>query len=489
MGLDGLQETKREMSKMRKNFGTKLVYRFVKRWSTCGLFLLFIFNFLIISNVFANEATLKTIIQAYQKPGITIGVQVNKAKDKSQLFSYNANKSFNPASVMKVVTSTAALTYLGGSFEYKTSFTTDSFSRGIIHNLYIKGVGDPSLVEERLWRIAKDLRVRGVKKIEGDIIIDNSLFDSFNFSGKENGSTRAYNASISPFAINFNSFAIVAKNYGGGVMEVHIDPPTHYFDLKSNIRPSGNHISIARSYKGGKEYVNASGGVSREKIKYANASNPLQYAGSTLVWVLNQMGIEFNGKIKQGKAPGAKKIVVDKSKPLSLIIRDLNKFSNNFTAEMILKTMAAKKTGVPGTTAKGASLLKSFVTSLGVDSNEFAIFNGSGLSRNNRLSPNSLNHVLLAAYKNNKIRSDFIASLSIAGTDGTLKSRLKSAGLLGNVKAKTGTLHDVSSLSGFLQTKNKNMVAFTILVNGSGVGSGSYFGMQEKLLMDIYKSF
>jgi len=428
-------------------------------------------------------------VGSYQRAGIKIGVAAHAVKGKKELFSYHANQSFNPASVMKVITSAAALTYLGGSYEYKTPLTTDRFSRGVIQNLYIKGAGDPSLVEERLWRIAKDLKVRGVKKIEGDIIIDNSLFDSQDFLGQEEGSTRAYNASITPFAVNFNSFAVVAKNYGGGVLDVHVDPPTQYFELKSFIKPSGNYITIARSYKNGKEYVRANGGVSREKIKYANASNPLQYAGSTLTWVLSQMGIEFNGKIRKGAAHGKKKIFTDRSKPLSLIVRDLNKYSNNFTAEMILKTLAAKQSGVPGSTAKGANILKNYVVSLGVSPKEFAIFNGSGLSRKNRLSPNTLNHVLMAVYKNNKIRSDYIASLAIAGTDGTLKSRLRAPQLKGNVKAKTGTLHDVASLSGYLQTKSKKMVAFTILVNGAGAGSGGFFAMQEKLLLDIYKSF
>lgn len=405
------------------------------------------------------------------------------------MFSHNGTRALNPASTMKVITSVAALKYLGGAFEYKTPLTTDRLWRGVVENLYVKGVGDPSLVEERLWRIAKDLRVRGVKKIHGDIVIDNSLFDSFEFAGKENGSARAYNASISPFAVNFNSFAVVAKNYGDGTIEVHVDPPTPYFDLKARIKPSGNYITIDRSYKEGREYVLASGGVSREKIKYANAANPVQYAGSTLAWVLGQMGIAFDGKIRSGSATGKRLLVTDKSKPLSLVIRDLNKFSNNFTAEMILKTIAARKAGAPGTTAKGAAILKQFVTDLGVSADEAAIFNGSGLSRKNRLSPNALNKVLVAAYADNKIRSDYMAALAIAGTDGTLRSRLSSPPLKGNVKAKTGTLNDVAAISGYLETKKKNTVAFTILVNGAGAAAGNFYAMQEKLLLDIYNSF
>ncbi|EKD52155.1 MAG: D-alanyl-D-alanine carboxypeptidase/D-alanyl-D-alanine-endopeptidase [uncultured bacterium] len=97
--------------------------------------------------------------------------------------------------------------------------------------------------------------------------------------------------------------------------------------------------------------------------------------------------------------------------------------------------------------------------------------------------------MLIAAYQNNKIRSDFMSSLSIAGVDGTLGNRLKADVLKGNVKGKTGTLSDVSALAGYLETRAKNMVAFTILVNGPAAGAGGYFAMQEKLLLDIYESY
>ncbi|MBF0107354.1 MAG: D-alanyl-D-alanine carboxypeptidase/D-alanyl-D-alanine-endopeptidase [Deltaproteobacteria bacterium] len=438
---------------------------------------------------YAGAETLSAIINSYEKNAVTIGVAVHAVDDKKEIFAHNAHEALNPASTMKVLTSAVALTHLGGSYQYETVLSTDRFSQGVLQNLYLKGSGDPSLVEERLWRIAKDLKVRGVNKINGSIIIDNSYFDSFEFAGKEADSTRAYNASLSALAVNFNSFAVVATNDGAGNLEVHIDPPTPHLNLVSKIRPSGNAVTIARSYNGGVEFVTATGGVSTETIKYANSSDPVQYAGTTFKWVLNQLGIEFNGKIKSGSAAGNKRVFVDQSKPLSLILRDLNKFSNNFTAEMILKTIGAKKSGVPGSTAKGVAVMKNFLSGAGVDSDEYAIFNGSGLSKNNRISPHALDQVLVSVYSDNRIRADFIASLAIAGTDGTLRSRLESPGLHGNVKAKTGTLSDVTSLSGFIETASRQMLAFTIMVNGPGAGSGGFHAMQEKLLIDIYKSF
>jgi len=462
-------------------FGSK--HMIIKRLLVL-LSLALVFSF----EVGASESKFSSIISPFSKNGVSVGVAIHDTKTGKEIYSYKSKQSLNPASTMKVLTSVVSLKHLGGSYTYRTAFTTDSYSKGVIHNLYIKGVGDPSIVEERLWRIAKDLAVRGVKKISGDIIIDNSFFDSFSFSGKEGSNARAYNASISPFAINFNSFSVVAKNHGSS-LSVKVDPPTKYFSLKSTIKGSGNSIGIDRSYQDGKEKVKAGGGVSHEKVKYANVVNPVEYAGSTLSWLLSQVGIEFTGETKGGIAKGKKRLLVDKSKPLSLIIRGLNKYSNNFTAEMILKTLASIKGGKPGSTHKGLVILDKYLKRLGVNPAEYSIHNGSGLSRKNRLSANMLNQVLLSAHKNIRIRSDFISSLSIAGTDGTLKTRFKSAALKGNVKAKTGTLHDVSALSGYIETQGKKLLAFTILVNGPGAGGGGYYRLQEALMTSMYNNY
>lgn len=477
---------------MKKFFNTSKVYRFDAKWSNLVrlIFTAFLAILFTSPNVHASEASLNSILGAYQRGGTTIGVAVYDVKSSKLLFESNAKKPMNPASTMKVVTSTAALAYLGGNYEYKTLLATDSFSQGAIHNLHVKGEGDPSLVEERLWRIIKDLRVRGVRKITGDIVIDNTYFDGFAFAGKEGtNNTRAYNAFISPLAVNFNSFAVVATNDGSGTVSASIDPPTSYFEFSSSIKGAGDSITIARDFRNGKEIVSASGGVSTEKTKYANVSDPVQYAGTTISWLLDQMEIEFHGKIVEGSSAGKKKLVLDKSKPLSLILRDLNKFSNNFTAEMILKTIAAVKAGIPGSTDKGAEILRNFVTGLGVSSDEFEIHNGSGLSRNNRVSPNTLNQALLYAYQKTKIRTDLMSSFAIAATDGTLKNRLHSPNLAGNVRAKTGTLNDVCALAGYIETKSKSMLAFAILVNGPGAGSGGFFSLQEKILEDLYQNY
>ena len=463
------------MSKMKtKIFFTKLGYAFV------GLASIFVLQ------ISTAQASLKSAVAKQVPSSVKATIAVYDLKDKKQVFDYNGTLALNPASTQKILTSVVALKELGGSYHYKTPVSTDQFSNGIIQNLYLKGVGDPSLVEERLWRMAKDLKVRGVKQIKGDIIIDQNLFDDFDFQGKINGSTRAYNASVSPFALNFNSFAVVATNMSSG-LEVHVDPPIDYFVLRSKIGRSGNSIAISRSAKGGKEYVVASGGVSRSKIKYANVLNPSAYAGQTLAWMLRQMDIDFKGQVKQGKASGGKTLFVDQSKPLSHILNGLNKFSNNFTAEMILKTLGAKRTQ-KGNTESGVQVLKSYLKEWGIPSSQVQVYNGSGLSRKNRISATALNKILAEAYQDHRVRSDLMASLAVGGVDGTLKSRMKQKELQGNVKAKTGTLHDVAALSGYMEAASGKPYAFTILLNGA-VGGRAAYRIQEALLLELYQSY
>lgn len=434
--------------------------------------------------VFAQDP-LQALVSKAQRSGVKIGVAVHEAGTGKEVFTHNANEPLNPASTMKVLTSVVALKHLGGSYTYKTPITTDSLSKHVAENLYIKGVGDPSIVEERLWRVAKDLRVRGVEKINGDIVIDNSFFKGFEFSGQENGSSRAYNALISPLAVNFNSFAVVAVN-NDGALAVTVDPPIDYFQLESRVKASGNALGIERRLKEGHEHIVVGGGVSHEKVKYASVQDPVAYAGHMLAWLFTQVGIEFSGKVREGQATGKKRLLLDESKPLSYILTDLNKFSNNFTAEMILKTLAAIKGEISGTTAAGTGLLTAYLQDLGVDAAEYAIFNGSGLSRDNRISAMALNKVLLSAYDDVVIRSDFMASLAVAGVDGTLETRFKDTELRGNVKAKTGTLYDVSALSGYLETRDKKILAFTILINGAGVANGFSYGLQKELLTALF---
>lgn len=450
------------------------------------------YAFVTVSSIFvlgshsASASSLKSIVSQKVPGSVKASIAVYDLKNKKQVFDYHGSLALNPASTQKILTSVVALKELGGSYHFKTPVLTKSFSKGVVDHLYLKGVGDPSIVEERLWRVAKDLRVRGVKKILGDIVIDQSLFDDFDFQGKINGSTRAYNASVSPFALNFNSFAVVATNTGAG-LEVHVDPPIDYFVLRSKIGGSGNSISISRSEKNGKEYVMASGGVSRSKIKYANVLNPSAYAGQTLAWMLKQMGVEFSGKVKQDKAVGGKTLFVDQSKPLSHILNGLNKFSNNFTAEMILKTLGAKRLQ-KGNTKSGVQVLKSYLKEWGLSESQIKVFNGSGLSRNNRISATALNQILAEAYRDHRVRSDFIASLAVGGVDGTLKSRMKQKELIGNVKAKTGTLHDVAALSGYMEASSGQPYAFTILLNGA-VGGRSAYRIQEAILMGLYQNY
>jgi D-alanyl-D-alanine carboxypeptidase/D-alanyl-D-alanine-endopeptidase (penicillin-binding protein 4) len=169
------------------------------------------------------------------------------------------------------------------------------------------------------------------------------------------------------------------------------------------------------------------------------------------------------------------------SKPLSEIVRDMNKFSNNFIAEQLVKHLGAVKKGLPGSTAKGIDVMENFLQSWGVPRGTYMLENGSGLSSSSRISAAHLARVLAVAYKNRSTHPDFIESLSILGTDGTMKNWHFAPELVGWLRAKTGSLANVSALAGYVPMRNGEIAAFAILANG--FRKGKYSAHEAELMI------
>lgn len=234
-------------------------------------------------------------------------------------------------------------------------------------------------------------------------------------------------------------------------------------------------------------------------IRYRHITQPLQYAGAVLRYVLENRGIEVKGKVRVGSIPkDVEEIFVEKSPPLLVLVKAVNKRSNNFMAEQILKTMGAKGTQEPASTQRGLQLMKEHLNRMGVSPEEYRLENGSGLGRGNRISARAFVRVLETAWKDPVIRPEFLSSLALGGLDGTLEDRMdnnpSSAKLeesekdidereemdekneenelmewepqFPQVRAKTGSLNHVSCISGYLIRKNDEKLAFSILMNG-----------------------
>ena len=398
-------------------------------------------------------------------------IAVADVSSQTELATINGDVLRNPASCTKIVTAAALLSFLGPNYTLPTDFFSSTPpQQGTIQNLYVKGTGDPFLVNEELWKIVHELSVKGLKTISGDIVIDNSFFEKNEYPRMSGESRRAYAAVTSPFAVNFNSLAIHvtpgAKR--GDLATVSLDPNIDFFQIVNSLKTGSEYrlqIDPVETAQGEKLIISGTIPVSLgEKVFYRNVTNPTFYAGSILRLLLLQHGISVSGNIKEGKTPEHAHLLLSaSSKPLSLLIRDMNKFSNNFTAEQLLKHLAAVKKGIPGTTAHGVEVLQEYLASIGIPRSSYTIENGSGFSSITRFTASQLVQVLMAAYHDFRTSADFVASLAVFGADGTMKDWNHHEALRGKMRAKTGSLNGVSALAGFVSIKNGDVRAFAIL--------------------------
>ncbi len=382
------------------------------------------------------HATLKTQIDLILKNAnlsrSPVSIQIVDLRDGAVLYEKNQTLSLNPASNAKIVTAATALHELGPDYTFKTEFFSDTLidEEGRINNLWIKGYGDPLFVTEQLEGIVKRFRAAGLKKIEGQVFVDDTYFDRYHRTTYLSDiHRRAYSILTSPLSFNWNR-------------------------------------TRART---------------RQGIKNLENLDPATATGTRIVEALRGEGIEVQGEIKREAVPREELVIMThQSPPLKEILKGMGKQSNNFIAEQLVKTMAAHHFGPPGSTSQGLTLMGQYLVSLGIPSSSFRLDNGSGLSRISRLSSEQLVKVLTDLYRS-RWRDDFISSLSIAGIDGTIKSKMREPRLRGRVFAKTGTLDDVSALSGYLFDK-KQPIVYSLLFNDFSISLRRMKKVQEKIL-------
>ncbi len=432
-----------------------------------------------------QDADPASIIGSFESGGSHAAVMAYSLNRQRRLCADDEHLPLNPASLMKVLTSTAALTFMGPDYVFVTRYSTDSLSNGVARNLYVKGGGDPSIDDERLAGLAKSLASAGVRHIQGDIIIDQSYFDGFEFDGRIPSRGWTYNFPVSAFAVNFNSFGGVAPAFGG-------KPEMAVRQTKRGrkvSRPTGKGPGSFKLVNGQQTFTDAAGKINSAPVKGGLTQDPTFYAGSILKWFLEREGIVVDGRITSGPARGGLTLYQDQSEPLSIVLQRMNKKSNNFMAETVLKALAAKVYGQPGSTAKGVQVLRSFLDQIGVPKADYKIVNGSGLSRQNRISPHAILKTLVYAYRNPALQHDFLETLAIAGEDGTLKRWMRAPELVGNVHAKTGTLNDTIALAGFLTAHSGDKVVFSIITNRVSGDKGDFHKMEEDFLKAAYWAY
>lgn len=446
----------------------------------------------------ALSSQLGALVKEATGRGADIGLLVTDLQTGETLYEHKADASFNPASVTKVVTTATALKVLGPGHTFKTHVSrAGKLESGVLEgDLVVRGEGDPSITLERIWRIASLVRVAGVTTVEGDLVVDDTFFDSVRQGAgyEEFDEDRAYTAPVGALSATWNTVAVVARPgaRAGAPVEIALDPPTSYVRVVNLATTSVATkrrrlaVSIQRGDRGAPPPPEGSAPGARtgdqartlvitvrgtmpvghaEKAYYRPIEDPPMFFGTLLREYLAKEGVVVKGAIRKGAVPDALPLFAFESEPLGVIVRDLNKLSNNFTAEQLLKAIGASRFGAPGTSKKGLDAIAEHLLALGFPPDAWTIRNGSGLARDNRLSPRLFVKVLESAHADFQVRGDFVASMGIAGEDGTLAHRMVGLPGEGSVRGKTGTVSGSTCLAGYAQAANGHTLAFAILMN------------------------
>jgi D-alanyl-D-alanine carboxypeptidase/D-alanyl-D-alanine-endopeptidase (penicillin-binding protein 4) len=424
------------------------------------------------------DGVLRALVSAGPLAGARTGILVSDVETGQVLFARDPDALLNPASNVKLVTTAAALARLGPEFRFDTEFSVDAGAGAgdAARALYVKGKGDPSLVTERLWAIAGDLYHLGIRRV-GDVVVDDSYFDGERLGpgfDQETGD-KSYLAPTGAASLNWNTIAVhvAPGDRRGGKARVELEPASDLFDLDvraTTVAPGARRKLVVSSVQAGaRQRIVVEGRIpqgSRLQTVWRRIDDPALYLGSTLRRLLELRGVKFAGKVRRGPVPqGARLLHVAQSESLGEIVRRLNKTSNNFVAEQLLETLGAQLKGTPGSWPKGVEAVEEFLAELGIPRGGYVMKNGSGLNDTNRFSARQLVTILRAMWARFPVSAEYVVSLPVAARDGTIRWRMEGTEAAGRLRAKTGTLESVTTLSGFVESAGHRTLAFAILVN------------------------
>lgn len=416
--------------------------------------------------------------------GADVGALVVRAADGEVVFAREPDRALVPASNQKVLTALAALDTFGPTHHFVTRLWTDRApdSEGAVGALIVEGGGDPALTSEQLWRLAADLRLAGVRRVDGGIVVDDSAFgDGFWLDAWGEVSTRAYHAPVGALSVNYGAYQLDVRPGAkvGAPPVVALDPPVPFLGLAvratTRARGTPEKLVVDRAARDGGEQVIVSGAVplgGGPEVFRRSVGDPALYAGAVLRLQLEALGIGVEGPVRRGRVPaGAHALLEFESQPVGQIVELFVKWSNNTIAETLLKAMGRAASGEPGSWENGRRAALASLARLGLDTQALVMVDGSGLARGNRVPPRALVDALRVARASFRFGPELMAALPVAGGDGTLEKRAAAAA--GAVRAKTGLLDGVTGLSGYAASPEHGDLVFSILVNGHRRGDGA----------------
>ena len=427
------------------------------------------------------------VTRGHDIPSAAYSLYVREVGKQTPALAINPDRAFNPASVVKILPTLAALELLGPAYRWKTEvYLLGEVVDGVLHgDILFKGYGDPHLVTEDFRRIPEELRRRGITAITGDMVIDDSYFsvpdaDPGAFDDKPH---RTYN--VLPNALLVNYKAVQFHFYpaaDGRRVVVQPEPALAGLQLdnrlrlrRSSCRGFQRGIAVRIDDAENADRVTFSGTFPTGCRHYTLPRAALThhtYAFGMFASVWRQLGGSIAGGVRRGRAPATQApFLTHHSKPLSDVVKLINKFSNNVMSRQLLLTLGAELQDAPGTPDKGIAVIEQYLTDRGIDTRTLKLDNGAGLSREARASAKLLADVLDYAMRL-RYRWEFVASLAIPGVDGTAKNRLKYKQAAGFAHVKTGTINDVSAIAGYVQARSGRLYVVSGLLNHQAANKG-----------------
>lgn len=456
----------------------------------------------------AIPRAVKSSLERNQIPLDAISIAVTKIEPgkpgKHQgktVMSWRETESMNPASTMKVLTTLAGLDILGPQYRWRTKIFTDGVIRqGTLQgNLYLQGSGDPKLIPEELAKLMKDLQGLGIQKIDGNLFFDRSAYapSAMEHNTIDGESLRAYNVPPDPLLYAFRTLSFqLGKSRTADFIDISYTPTLSQLKVvnqmqlverscdnwKSNIRFKLDPETVFSTDQALTAQFSGSLPRACKEVNYnvvALDPNTFLTQGFAAAWELAGGSWVKTPVGKDGLVPLAARLLLQfEGITLADDVQDINKFSNNVMARQLLLTLALEKMGKPATTTNGELVIQSWLKQNNLNFPGLVIENGSGLSRNETISAEQMNQLLLKA-RNLPVGEVFYDSLPIAGADGTMRHRLMTQlrkflhlKKKPEVRMKTGSLADVRAISGYVLSKSGKMYAVSSFINHPNAWKG-----------------
>lgn len=448
--------------------------------------------------IYGTENLVAEINQLVRRidPNASIGVQIKSMKQGDILYTHNESHLLTPASTLKILTAEAALIYLGPDYKFQTTLMTNATSttNGMVNgDVYLVHSGDPTLTYYDLTDLMVALKSQQIQGVNGNVYVDNTAYDQDNLGPGwlSKDMHYCYAAPVNASIINHNCISIgitPAKTVGNHA--VVIQSPRYFYSGVSNsvvTKSAGSHSCHLSLNSTEDNTITIEGCMPRGNYSRSGSvviNNIVKYNESLLQNSFKHFGVNVTGNVGVKTAPAhLTALATHESKPLHVLINEMLKKSDNIIAGSLFKKMGALYSNQPGSWTNGGTAVKQILAQkASVDTSEMRAVDGSGLSSINQITAAQMIQVLDYAFHNYATNYEFISALPIAGVDGTLKYRLKN--IAWKVRAKTGTKskEGVVALAGYAVSKDREPIAFVIMVNGHHSNTWKYRDVADRIV-------